>query len=75
MLLPSFVILRICRAKHQTFWKMKEMALQANLHPDYHRAALGEWPERVSIYHAFIEELQVINDMALRGAKARAEVS
>jgi hypothetical protein len=50
--------------KHQTLWKMKEMALQANLHPDYHRAALGEWPERVSIYHALIEELQVINDMA-----------
>ena len=51
--------------EHQQDWKRKEVSLETTLHPDYFLSqVLGEWPKKVSIYQAFIEELQVINRMA-----------
>jgi hypothetical protein len=45
---------------------MREASVPTKLHPDYYRASIvGAWPERVSIYEAFIEELRVINAMAV----------
>jgi hypothetical protein len=51
--------------EHQRLWQAREVAHKTFLHPDYFRTSiLGDFPERVSIYEAFIVELQVINKMA-----------
>jgi len=57
--------------EHQRLWQIREVRRTTNLHPDYYRTAiLGDWPEKVSIYQAFIEELQVINRMAAAMGRA-----
>jgi len=51
--------------EHQQLWKMREVEVETHLHPDYFRTAIiGDFPERVSVYQAFVEELQVINKMS-----------
>jgi hypothetical protein len=51
--------------QHQQLWQSKETQNKTFLHPDYYRTqVLGDWPEKVSIYEAFIEELQTINRMS-----------
>lgn len=51
--------------EHQGVWRAKELTGDYGLHPDYYRPTiLGEWPERISMCRAVIQELQVINDMA-----------
>ena len=52
--------------EHQQLWSVREVRVETRLHPDYVRSALlGDWPEFVSAYQGFIEELQVINQMAV----------
>jgi hypothetical protein len=52
--------------EHQRVWRAKELTGDYELHPDYYRPCiLGEWPERISMCRALIEELQVINDIAV----------
>jgi hypothetical protein len=51
--------------EHQRLWQAREVTHETFLHPDYFRTSiLGDFPERLSIYEAFIVELQVINRMA-----------
>lgn len=51
--------------EQQQIWKAREVAGKTLLHPDYYRTQIiGDWPERISIYDAFLEELRVINAMA-----------
>lgn len=50
--------------EHQHIWKSKELSGHHHLHPDYSRPTiLGEFPENVPIFDAFLEELRVINNM------------
>lgn len=50
--------------EHQQIWKSKELRGHYRLHPDYFRPTiLGEFPENVPIFDAFLEELKVINNM------------
>lgn len=51
--------------EHQQFWKSKELQGDYFLHPDYHRNTMGHWGERIPICDAFIQELQVINEMCV----------
>jgi len=51
--------------EHQQMWKAKELEGDYTLHPDYYRnTIIGDWGERISVFDAFIEELQIINKMA-----------
>jgi len=51
-------------AEHQQIWNAKLIDEKYSLHPDYYRSSiLGEWPERVSVFDAFVEELHQINEM------------
>jgi len=51
--------------EHQQIWKSKELTGNFMLHPDYYRnSILGDWGTKVSIFSAFLEELQIINNMA-----------
>lgn len=48
----------------QQMWRMRESAVNTGLHPDFHRTTAGHFPERLSIYEAFLMELAVLNSMA-----------
>ncbi len=51
--------------EHQEFWRSKELRGKYLLHPEYYRTSiLGEWPEKESVFVAFLEEIRVINAMA-----------
>jgi hypothetical protein len=51
--------------EHQQIWKAKELVGDYKLHPDYYRnTIIGIWGEGISVFHAFIEELQILNKMA-----------
>lgn len=51
--------------EHQQIWRAKELTGKCYLHPDYYRTTiLGDWGEKISIFDAFLEELQVVNKMA-----------
>jgi len=57
--------------EQQQHWRNREVSKKTFLHPDYYRSqVLGDWPERISIYDAFIEEIQVINAIAKRVGRA-----
>lgn len=52
-------------AEHQNIWKAKEVAKKVKLHPDYYRSSiLGDWGTKISIFQAFIMELEIINKMS-----------
>lgn len=48
----------------QQMWKLRETDEKTLLHPDFHRMTMGHFPERMSIYEAFLMELATINEMA-----------
>jgi len=51
--------------EHQQIWKAKELGGDYKLHPDYYcNTIIGDWGEGISVFEAFIEELQIINKMA-----------
>ncbi len=50
--------------EHQRVWHANELLGDYLPHPDFWGSVCGHWPERVSIFQAFVEELQQINDMA-----------
>lgn len=50
--------------EHQRIWHAKLLAGDYKLHPDYWRTTHGHWPEGVSIFAAFLEEMRHINEMA-----------
>jgi len=49
-------------AEHQKIWESKVLEGDYFLHPDYARSSAGDWPEKVSIFDAFTEELHIINE-------------
>ncbi len=50
--------------EHQQIWKSKELSGDYKLHPDYYRnSILGQWGTRISIFDAFIMELDIANKM------------
>lgn len=50
--------------EHQQVWNAKLKRGEFFLHPGYMQSSiLGEWPEKVSIFDAFVEELHHINEM------------
>ncbi|MBN2095645.1 MAG: AAA family ATPase [Candidatus Aenigmarchaeota archaeon] len=50
--------------EHQKIWHAKLLSGDYFLHPDYARSSMGHWPEKVSIFEAFIEELKTINEFS-----------
>ncbi|MBX4186777.1 MAG: hypothetical protein KW802_00745 [Candidatus Doudnabacteria bacterium] len=64
--------------EHQQIWKAKMLKDSHNfkLHPDYRKSILGHWPEKSSIFTAFLEEMRVINEMAkkIKGIPVLKEV-
>jgi hypothetical protein len=51
-------------AEHQKIWFGKMLSGDYFLHPDYARSSAGHWPEKVSIFTAFLEELRTINEFS-----------
>ena len=52
--------------EHQQIWESKRLTREDNLHPDYARSSFGEWPEKESIFIAYLEEIHHINEMCKR---------
>jgi hypothetical protein len=50
--------------EHQQIWNSKMLLGDYFLHPDYWRMSGGYWPEKTSIFTAFIEELHTINEFS-----------
>lgn len=51
--------------EHQKVWAAKEVKGDIKLHPDYYASSIeGSWGSRMSIFQAFVEELEVINKMS-----------
>lgn len=56
--------------EHQKIWKSKELKGDYKLHPDYYRnSILGDWGTKISIFDAFISELEIINEMCSKMGK------
>lgn len=52
-------------SEHQKVWAAKEIKGDIKLHPDYYASSIeGSWGTRMSIFQAFVEELEVINKMS-----------
>jgi hypothetical protein len=51
--------------EHQQIWAANEVSGDYLPHPDFWGSVCGHWPEKVSIFQAFIEELQEINEMSV----------
>ena len=50
--------------QHQQIWNAKMLSGDYTLHPDYFKPSiLGQFPDGISIFDAFIEELKCINDI------------
>jgi hypothetical protein len=49
--------------EHQQIWETKRLERKDRLHPDYERSSFGQWPERQSIFVAYLEEIHHINAM------------
>ncbi len=50
--------------EHQRIWNTKLLLGSYKLHPDYFRSSmLGDFPEGISIFEAFLAELDVINEI------------
>lgn len=51
--------------EHQRIWHAKELVGDYKLHPDYYRhTILGQWGGGISVFTAFLKELNLINKMA-----------
>ncbi|OBT02695.1 AAA family ATPase [Vibrio cyclitrophicus] len=51
--------------EHQQIWRAKEVIGDIKLHPDYFNSSInGSWGTRLSIFEAFVQELDIINKMA-----------
>lgn len=50
--------------EHQQVWNSKILTGEYFLHPDYARSSGGNFYEKVSIFFAFIEELNTINEFS-----------
>jgi len=51
--------------EHQKVWYAKLLDGDFKLHPDYYKTSIiGDFPERVSIFDAFLEEQNQINNMS-----------
>ncbi len=51
--------------EHQRVWAAKQVNGDIMLHPDYYASSiLGSWGTKVSIFEAFVQELNVINKMS-----------
>ncbi|MGR2952370.1 AAA family ATPase [Vibrio vulnificus] len=51
--------------EHQQIWKAKEISGNIKLHPDYYASSiLGSWGTKMSIFEAFVQELELINKMS-----------
>lgn len=48
--------------EHQKIWQGRQLSDNYFLHPDYALCSAGHWPDKVSLFTAFIEELHVINE-------------
>lgn len=59
----SLIYLSRLSAEHQQMWKSKCLEGEFFLHPDYLANLMGNWGGKLSIFEAFIYELQVINEM------------
>ena len=50
--------------EHQQTWNSKRLEGNFKLHPDYYRnCILGDWGSGISVFDAFVEELEIINRM------------
>jgi len=49
--------------EHQRIWQAKIVKGRYLLHPDYARSSGGDWPENLSLFDAFLEEIRQINTM------------
>ncbi|WP_053981110.1 hypothetical protein [Marinagarivorans algicola] len=50
--------------EHQQIWRSKEVKGNIKLHPDYYASSiLGSWGTKLSIFEAFVQELEIINQM------------
>lgn len=49
--------------EHQQMWKTRELSGNYTPHPDYDRQRRGLWGESISIFDAFIAELELVNRM------------
>lgn len=48
--------------EHQQIWKANELNGNYKLHPDYYRTSiLGDFPERISMFDAFLREQEAVN--------------
>lgn len=54
--------------EHQQIWRAKMLpgSYRFKLHPDARKGILGHFPDKCSIFSAFLAELKVINEMALK---------
>lgn len=50
--------------EHQRIWQARIVSGNYWLHPDYARTTGGDWPEKMSLFDAFLLELGHINEMA-----------
>lgn len=51
--------------EHQRIWAVKEVRGNIKLHPDYFETTInGSWGTRLSIFEAFVMELEVVNTMS-----------
>ena len=55
--------------EHQQIWYSKQVEFKTNLHPDYWRTTCGRWPEKISIFSAFLAEQRAINDICTQMGK------
>lgn len=53
-------------SEHQQIWKSRQLEGEYLLHPDYYRnMVIGDWGQGISIFNAFLLELQTINRMSV----------
>ena len=55
--------LRKMSSEHQQIWKSKELIGSYKLHPGYRNSILGNWSGKISIFAAFVTELNLINNI------------
>lgn len=56
--------LALLSPEHQQIWKLQQLAGVYKPHPNYYGSVMGHWPEKESIFTAFVSELQTMNGMA-----------